>query len=150
MEFQTDAQRACWEKVQAWMQDLFGEMVQVHPETGAFLIRAGSAVVVTEIHPWGDDDAVLQCYSAVVVGADLTKECLEYLLRKNGQVRFGAFLLADDAILFRQAILGSTCDKEEVRATVLAVASTADESDDEIRSRWGGERAVDIARRMGS
>jgi len=37
-------------------------------------------------------------------------------------------------------------DKTELRASVMAVVSTADEHDDEIVSRWGGKRALDMAR----
>jgi hypothetical protein len=39
--------------------------------------------------------------------------------------------------------VGSTCDREELKALVMAVATTADRLDDEIVAKWGGERAMD-------
>jgi len=69
---------------------------------------------------------------------------MQFLLRKNDDMRFGAFGLDRDMdIFFEHTIVGSTCDKEELRATVMAVLQTADKYDDEIVAKWGGERAVD-------
>jgi hypothetical protein len=39
--------------------------------------------------------------------------------------------------------IGSSCDKSELRTSVMAVLGTADKYDDEIMGRWGGKRALD-------
>ena len=46
-------------------------------------------------------------------------------------------------VTFEQNIVGSSCDKNELKASVMAVVGTADKYDDEIVSRWGGKRSAD-------
>jgi hypothetical protein len=80
----------------------------------------------------------------VVTKVELTPDLMKYLLRCNYDMTLGAFGI-DDAgdIFFEHTILGSSCDKSELRASVGAIAFVADKYDDEIVGRWGGERAVD-------
>ena len=107
-------------------------------------ICIGSAFAVLNVYPWKEDDAVVNTRSYVVTGVELTPDLLYYLLRENDDMRFGAFGIDEDNdIYFEYAIVGSTCDKPELKAAVGAVAATADEYDDLIVERWGGARAVD-------
>jgi hypothetical protein len=48
-------------------------------------------------------------------------------------------------VTFEHNIVGSTCDKNELKASIMAVVGTADRYDDQIVSRWGGKRASDPA-----
>jgi hypothetical protein len=74
---------------------------------------------------------------------------MQFLLRKNGSMMIGAFGLDDDNnIVLDYTLMGLTCDKPELRAAVLGVLKTADDLDDEIVAKWGGQRAID--RRAGS
>lgn len=67
-----------------------------------------------------------------------------HLLRENAEMRFGAFSVNDAGdILFEHTIVGSTCDPNELEASVHAVLAAADNYDDQIVQRWGGERALD-------
>jgi hypothetical protein len=107
-------------------------------------VVSGSAVAQIAVYPWGDDDAVICTRSYVVRGPELRPDLLEHLLRENADMRFGAFGIDDDGdILFEHSICGSTCDLEELKASVVAVARTADRYDDDIVARWGGQRALD-------
>jgi hypothetical protein len=45
--------------------------------------------------------------------------------------------------VFSHSIFGSTCDKNELKAAVMAMVVTADFYDDVIVARWGGQRALD-------
>ncbi|OGF14511.1 MAG: hypothetical protein A2W00_04905 [Candidatus Eisenbacteria bacterium RBG_16_71_46] len=147
MNFATDAQRVCYEKVAGLIKEMFGEMAAVHPDQPSFGLRMGSALAQVVVHPWGKDDATVSTRSYVVIGAEVTPELMRYLLRKNDEFRFGAFGLDSEGdIFFEHSIVGSGCDKNELRACVLAVAQTADEYDEEIVSRWGGQRALDKIR----
>jgi hypothetical protein len=93
---------------------------------------------------WGEDDAIITTRSWVVTGIELTQELLQYLLRENDTMRFGAFGLdSDNDVFFEHTIVGSTADKHELKASVMAVVMTADRYDDIIAERWGGTRAVD-------
>lgn len=144
MEFSSTAQQAVYEKVLPMARELFGEFAIVREDVPVIGLVVGSTLAQIGVFPWGDDDAVVNARAYVVFGAEITPELMLFLLRKNNEVIFGAFGLDDsNDIFFEHAIVGSTCDREELRASVLAVAYTADMFDDEIASRWGGQRAAD-------
>jgi len=143
MEFQTQAQKDCHEKVSAWMDELFSRIPWEKLDVPGFGFFMGSAWVEVKIHPW-NEDTVINVRSAVVTGATLTPELQNFLLRENAELGFGAFSIDQDGkILLEHTIVGSTCDPNELEASVMAVLETADEYDDEIVARWGGQRALD-------
>lgn len=144
MEFKTRAQQSCYEKVSRWLKEMFGEMAMASPESRSFMVPLGTSAAFVIVFDWGDDDAVVCVRATVVRKVEITPELMSFLLHENNNMRFGAFGLdSDNDIFFEHSIVGSTCDKEELRASVLAVASTADKYDDKIVSRWGGLRMAD-------
>lgn len=95
-------------------------------------------------HPWGEDDATTCTRFFVVTGVETTPELTHDLLRRNDRMRFRAFGLDDDEdIFFEHTILGSSCDRGELKASVMALIATADQVDQELVARWGGQRASD-------
>ncbi|HOD05119.1 MAG TPA: YbjN domain-containing protein, partial [Anaerolineaceae bacterium] len=91
-----------------------------------------------------EDDATITTRAYVVTGVELTPDLMHFLLRENDRMRFGAFGVdQDNDIFFEHTIVGSTCDMEELKSSVLAVVYTADQYDDQIIQKWGGQRAVD-------
>jgi len=144
MDFESPAQKACYEKIGPWLKELFGEFVAPRPDAPLYVLFVGSAAVQIAVFPWGEDDSVISTFSFVVTGAELTPELMKDLLRRNLGTRFGAFGLNEQgAIMFVHTIVGSSCDKNELKASVRGVLATADQSDDEIIARWGGQRATD-------
>ncbi len=144
MEFAHKVQLDCYEKIGGFLRELFGEQVRARDDQPLYGLAVGSAFVETGVWPWGDDNAVVSCRAWVVREAEITPELLHYLLRKNDEMRFGAFGLDEkNNIFFEHAIVGPTCDKYELRASVVAVGHTADQYDDEIIARWGGHRAFE-------
>ncbi len=144
MEFKSEAQKLCYEKVASWLKEIFGELVVAHQNIPLHYVLLGSAVANVAVLPWRENDAVINARSYVVTEVEVTPDLANYLLRENSELVFGAFGVDQDGdILFQHTILGSTCDKEELKASVLAVATTADRYDDEIVARWGGRRAID-------
>lgn len=144
MEFKTAAQKNIYEKVQPWMKELFGTFVSERKDEPFFGISVGSAFVSVGVLPWGEDDATITTRCFVITGAEMTPELMHFLLRENDQMRFGAFGLDGvDDIFFEHTIVGSTCDKEELKSSILAVVYTSDQYDDQIMQRWGGQRATD-------
>ncbi|MCC7479335.1 YbjN domain-containing protein [bacterium] len=142
--FENDTHKQIYEKMVENMRELFGEYCSMHPDYPRVDLQYGSAFVVTICLPWnhdGKEDAIVRTRCYVVTGAELRAELLEWLLKQNYNVRFGAFGIDDENdIFFQHTIVGSTMEKEELRAMVMAVIWTSDESDDEITSRWGGMR----------
>lgn len=144
MEFKTKFQQDTYEKILPWMREIFGEFAKVHPDQPLVRVNYGSTIAWVSVDPWGDDDATVSARSYVVTGAEMTLELMEFLLKSNDNVRFGAFGLdTENDIFFDHTVVGSTCDKEDLKATIMAVIMTADEFDDKIVSRWGGRRATD-------
>ncbi len=147
MEFETEAQKACYEKVGPWVRELFGKSASRRDDRPVIRILQGSAYAQVGVFAWGDSDAIITTRAYVVSGAMLTPEMMYYLLRENEGMPFGAFGVDKDGdILFEHSIVGSTCDKKELEASVIAVLRTADEYDDQIVERWGGQRALDQLR----
>jgi hypothetical protein len=144
MKFESEAQKAAWAKVESWMKELFGEFSKPRTDMPFFDILVGSAWVSIAVWPWRDDDAVINVFSVVVTGAEITPDLMKTLLEKNVSVRFGAFGLTPQGnIVFQHAIAAAGCDKAELRTSVMAVVHTADEMDDVIVQKWGGQRAID-------
>lgn len=147
MEFETKAQKECYELVLPWVTELFGGSVLRKPDVPILGVMHGSAFAQVGVFPWRNDDAIITTRSYVVTGAELTSELMRYLLAENAGMSFGAFGIDDEGdILFEHSIVGSTCDQKELESSVVAVAQTADEYDDKIVKRWGGERALDQIR----
>jgi len=147
MDFETQAQRECYERVAPWVTELFGGSVLRKPDRPILGVMHGSAFAQVGVFPWGDDDTIITTRAYVVTGTELTADLMRYLLGENAGMRFGAFGVDDEGdIIFEHSIVGSTCDQKELEASVIHVARTADEYDDRIVARWGGERALDQIR----
>lgn len=144
MQFDTAAQEACYHRVMPWMQKLFGAYAlefEDYPRVG---VAVGSAFAVVSVHPWGDDEATVATRAYVVTEARLDEDLYKWLLRKNDELRFGAFGIDDDNdIFFKHSVLGTTLDIDELKSSVLSVVMTADAYDDQITECWGGKRALD-------
>lgn len=144
MLFTTPAQEACFAKITPWITELFGQAAVARAGEPVFDVKVGSAVTEVGVFPWKEDESVVCARARVIHGVTLSPELLQYLLRQNSVIRFGAFgIESDNEIFFLHSIVGSTCDKPELEATVRSVSSLADRYDDEIRNRWGGRRAAD-------
>lgn len=147
MEFQTQAQQDCYDKIAPWMKELFGAFMTAREDAPVFTVMVGSALVHVGVSPWGKDDASITTRAYVVMQVEMAQDLMHTLLRANDDYRFGAFGLdKDDDIFFEHTIVGSTSDKEEIKASVMAVVLTADDMDDKIVAKWGGQRALDQMR----
>lgn len=145
MEFETEAQEECYQKVKQWMYELFGEINVIDNDDFPLLSTTrGSTMVHVSVYPWVEDNPIINISSWVVKEPELCPELMEYMLHKNYEAAFASFCLNDEnAISLEHTILGSTVDKEELKASVVNVAILADEYDDEIVERWGGQRVLD-------
>ena len=134
------------EKVNSYLTTIHGEGYGRNSEApNNFRIRNGSAIVNISVQEWGEDEAAILFRAWVIQKAEMTPDLMYYLLRKNETMRFGAFGIDDvHDIFFEHSIVGSTCDIEEFRASLKAVAVISDGLDDEIQGQFGGLRAVDV------
>jgi hypothetical protein len=112
-----------------------------------YVIKQGSAYVMINIVPWGDNKAMVRCTSQLVKGVDVDGGLAKQLLELNAHLRFGAFAWekSDQVVLFTHTILGgTTLDPEELMATLRDVALIADEYDDKLMKKYGGQRMIDL------
>ena len=112
-----------------------------------YVIKQGSAYVMITIVPWGRDKAMLRCTAQLVKGINVDGDLAKQLLELNGYLRFGSFAWdpAEETVLFVHSILGgSTLDPDELMATLRDVALIADEYDDKLVEKYGGQRMLDL------
>lgn len=107
-----------------------------------YVIKQGSTYVMINVVPWEKDRALVRCVAQLVKGVSMDGDLAQQLLQLNAQLRFGAFAYdpIGDLILFIHSILGGeTLDKLELLATLTDVALIADEYDDRIIQKYGGQ-----------
>jgi len=107
-----------------------------------YTVKQGSSYVLINIVPWGEDRALVRCFAQLVKGVHMTGALATQLLTLNAHLRFGAFAYEPEGqlIVFLHSILGgATLDSEELLATVRDVALIADEYDDRIIAKFGGQ-----------
>jgi len=112
-----------------------------------YVIKQGSTYVMINIVPLDNDRAVIRCVAQLVRGVQMDGELALQLLHLNAQLRFGAFSYdpVDNLILFSHSILGgATLDKAELVVTLTDVALIADEYDDKIISKYGGQTMREV------
>lgn len=112
-----------------------------------FIIKQGSTFVMLNVVPLGDDRAQVRCIAQLVKGVNMTPELSLELLKLNTRLVFGAFAYAEGAklVLITHSLLGgNTLDPEELTATISDMAILADEHDDHIIDKYGGQRMQDL------
>jgi hypothetical protein len=112
-----------------------------------YVIKQGSAYVMITVVPWGPDKAMLRCTAQLVKGARVDGDLALQLLELNTSLRFGAFAWdpAEQVIMFVHSILGgTTLDADELLATLRDVALIADDYDDKLMAKYGGQRMLDL------
>ncbi len=112
-----------------------------------YVIKQGSTYVMINIVPIDNDRAQVRCVAQLVRGVRMDGDLAVQLLHLNSQLRFGAFSFdpVDSLVLFSHSILGGpTLDKDELMITLTDVALVADEYDDKIIQKYGGQTMRDI------
>ena len=116
-------------------------------EDARYVVKQGSSYVMINVVPWANDRAIVRCVAQLVKGVRMEPSLALHLLRLNSVLRFGAFAYVKqgELVLFLHSILGGgTLDSSELLATIRDVALIADEWDDKIIERFGGQRMQDL------
>lgn len=112
-----------------------------------YVIKQGSAYVMINVMPWGKDKACVRCTAQLVKGIDIDAKLALQLLELNGHLRFGAFAWdaeTETVMLVHSILGGATLDPDELMATLRDLALVADEYDDKLRAKYGGQRMLDL------
>lgn len=129
------------ERVRAILTDEFGS-VDVDSD-GDFSLRNGSARVFVRVGDLDDDQTIVKLFSMVTSGATPSDALFEYVAVEGAGYylgRLGARELPNGTVdlWLTHRLLGDTLDPEELIGSVVALAVTADELDDDLVARFGG------------
>jgi len=116
-------------------------------EDKMYVVKQGSSYVMINVVPWGESRAIVRCVAQLVKGVRMEVGLAMQLLSLNAVLRFGAFAFVKEGnlVLFLHSILGGeTLDTDELNATIRDVALIADDWDDKIIDRFGGQRMQDL------
>jgi len=147
MDFKTEAHKKVFENVRDYLNTLFGE-VNVKLMGDTFVLQEGSTFVYVRTFPIGEKKSGVEVFSYVAVDVEVTEQLMRYLLTYNLRLMLGAFGLArgegdKGTVLLTHSILGDSMDREELYASVSAIARVADDLDEQIVKAFGGQTALD-------
>ena len=116
-------------------------------DDGSFFIRNGSAVAFIDIEDWdhdGQNVGRIQVFSVVVLGLKEVPKDLAVELTTELSRRFGSWFFSKRQdglwnLIFKTDLIGATVDPAELITAVLLVATVADDEDDKIVRKYGGE-----------
>lgn len=116
-------------------------------DAGSFFIRNESSVAFVDISDWdhgGQNVGIIEVYSIVSSGLKEVNKDLAVELTTDLSRRFGSwfFLKRPDGLwnlLFKADLVGATVDAAELINAVMLVAIVANEEDDKIVRKYGGE-----------
>lgn len=144
---------ACQEEVYTQVKRFLDELVDEHYDDAEhcdFYLKYGSTLVEISIHPFEEDNAVIEMLAYCVQGVKPTSGLMRELLSLNAEVPLGAFSITDDDVYFSHSFLGRNLQAEQFIASLNSVAAIADEYDELIISRYGGQTALERLRSRSS
>ena len=114
---------------------------------GQFVVKQGSTFVMLTVVPFENGQVLVRCLAQLVKGVTMSPELSYELLKLNVQLDFGAFGYSEKAqlILLSNSLLGgNTLDADEIISTLESLVRVADEYDDIIIEKYGGQRMTDL------
>ena len=122
-----------------------------------FLVRYSDASTVVRLftQEWfegedGEMRTLVGVEAPIVFGAKATPALFEWVAKEGGHSYFGhvvAFSMEKPdqvSLHFRHTLLGNYLDQEELKSAVLGVLAGADELDDIVKKKFGGQRVADL------
>jgi hypothetical protein len=131
------------------LESLFPGVIEPVPSAPTFEVRLktldGSAITHVSIAPTEGSEFLVRTNAWVLSHVEQSPDLCVDLLRRNAKNDLGAYYLSEDHhVGFSHSIMGSSLDPNELRASVVAVATVADRDDDELQRLYGGYRATDL------
>ena len=115
-------------------------------EDGFYVIKQGSSRIMIRVHPW-KDHAVVRLAAQLVKGVHMEMPLALDLLELNAVLRFGtfAYVPAGEAVILCHTLVDrELASPEEFLETIRDFAFVADEYDDRIAARYGGQTMEDL------
>ncbi len=140
---QPDSPHAVSQWVLHLLQDEFGDAIRT---TGSmsFELPVGSTKVIVDVRPAGNR-TVINILAPLVFYATPSTELFEHVARQTGAPGLGHLRIKDSEreglvdILVAGQLPGDDVDRSELITTVAVIGGFADDVDDDLARRFGGE-----------
>ncbi|HEV8631724.1 MAG TPA: YbjN domain-containing protein [Thermoanaerobaculia bacterium] len=148
MDFAHAVHRDTHQRIEEYLGELFEDPYH-DPDNGHFYVRYGSTVLEIAVDPYGPEETMVQVMAYCVQGVRLEPDLMLGLLELNHHLAFGAFSLVGRDIFLSHTLFGRALDRGSLLGAIAAVANVADEYDDRIVAKYGGQTALDRIRDTG-
>ncbi len=135
-------------RVREYLSEFFDDPY-CDPEEGHFYVRYGTTVLEISVEPFGPDEVVVRIMSYCVQGVDTADDLLLGLLELNHNLALGHFSLVDSDVYFSHSLLGRDLTPRDLLRVITAVADVADDYDDRIVAKYGGQTALERIQHTG-
>jgi type III secretion system-like peptide-binding chaperone len=142
MRFEHEVQEQTFYRVEEYLRELFDEPYH-EPETDHFYVRYGTTVLEISVEPYGPEEAVVTVMSYCVQDVEVSEELLLGLLELNHTLLFGSFSLVGSDIFLAYSLFGHSLQRRNLLGAIAAVATLADDYDDRIVEKYGGQTALE-------
>lgn len=125
-------------RVQSVLHQMFSEVVEV-PDGGGYAVDTGSARVFVQVR-LVDTAVMVRVFSITNVDVPTEDGLAPYLLSLNHTLALGRFSLdpSGRSVWCDHVLTADELDDATIARAISAVASTADQYDDDIKGRFGG------------
>jgi len=131
-------------KIQEILRKSFGKVTI--DDDGDFVFPNESTVAFGRVHDWGHGDVLFGVFAPVLRNVPITNELCRYVATE--QFALGHLTIREHdggsigELQFEYNILANDIDASEVEWAVTAVAGTANELDNKLQKRFGGELTI--------
>jgi hypothetical protein len=136
LEFNTDAQRAAYERLKGWVSQMFGESAWTDDQGPSFGCPVGAYNVVVGVEPLGDDRAVLDLWTWPVPEGEVKRipeDAIRSMLEMNAKYRFGALnIQANGVIVLEYVVAADGLTKDLFEHLLWMVSGSASEIREEL------------------
>lgn len=140
--FEHAVQEETFGKVKEYLSELFEEPYH-DPENDHFYVRYGTTVLEISVEPYGPEEAMVTIMSYCVQDVEVEDDLLLGLLELNHQLLCGSFSVVGNDIFFAHSLFGSSLEPRDLLRAITSVATLADDYDDRIVARYGGQTALE-------
>ncbi len=142
MESENLAREETFGRLKEYLGELFEEPFH-DPESDHFYVRYGTTVLEISVEPYGPDESIVVIMSYCVQEVELAEDLLLGLLELNHQIPCGSFSLVGNDIFFSYSLFGRSLEPRDLLRAITAVATVADDYDDRIVAKYGGQTALE-------
>jgi hypothetical protein len=140
--FEHTIQEETFRKVKEYLGELFEEPYH-DPENDHFYVRYGTTVLEISVEAYGPEEAMVTIMSYCVQDVEVEDDLLLGLLELNHQLLCGSFSVVGNDIFFAHSLFGSSLEPRDLLRAITSVATLADDYDDRIVARYGGQTALE-------